>query len=133
MAGVTEGARAAGGHVIGCTLSWYRETRVPHSHLSEINEAPDLQTRMANLLTGARGAIALPGGVGTLNELFWVWTLLTHDLDDSPDSLVLLGEHWDELLDLLGKRFEFDADLRRLVRVTRDPEEAVAIAWGEPA
>jgi hypothetical protein len=31
----------------------------------------------------------------------------------------------------LGKRFEFPPALRALVRVTHDPEEAAAIAWGE--
>lgn len=131
MEAVTEGARAAGGKVVGCTLAWYRETRVPHSELSEVIEAADLAERIQNLLAGARAAIVLHGGVGTLNELFWVWTLMTHDRDDiGPDALVLLGEHWNELLDLLDRRFEFGPDLRGLLRVAKDPEEAARIAWG---
>ena len=130
MEAVAEGAAAAGGKVVGCTLAWYRETRVPSSHLSEIVEAEDLGARIGNLLAGARAAVVLPGGVGTMNELFWVWTLLTYDRDEDPDALVLLGEHWEELLDLLDKRFEFGPDLRSLLRVTREPEEAAAIAWG---
>jgi hypothetical protein len=65
-----------------------------------------------------------------MNELFWVWTMMTHDRDDGPDSLVLLGEHWNDLLDLLDRKFEFGPDLRGLLRVARDPEEAAAIAWG---
>lgn len=130
MEAVAEGAASGGGKVVGCTLAWYRETRVPSSHLSEVVEAEDLGARIRNLLAGARAAIVLPGGVGTLNELFWVWTLLTYDRDEDPDALVLLGEHWDELLDLLDKRFEFGPDLRSLLRVARDPEEAAAIAWG---
>jgi hypothetical protein len=131
MDGVATGAREAGGQVVGCTLAWYKETRVPSSQLSEVVEADDLAGRITNLLTGTRGAIVLPGGVGTMNELFWVWTLLTHDRDDGPDALVLLGEHWEELLDLLSKRFEFGPELRALVRVARNPEDAAAIAWGE--
>jgi uncharacterized protein (TIGR00730 family) len=130
MEAVTEGAIGAGGKVVGCTLAWYGETRVPFSELSEVVEAADLCERIQNLLAGTRGAVALPGGVGTLNELFWVWTLMTHDRDEDPDALVLLGEPWEELLDLLDQRFEFGPDLRGLVRVTRDPDEAAAIAWG---
>jgi len=130
MEGVTAGAVGAGGKVVGCTLAWFREARVPCSQLSEVCEAKDLAERIGNLLTGTRAAIVLPGGVGTMNELFWVWTLLTLDRDDGPDSLVLLGEHWDELLDLLDRRFEFGPELRSLLRVARDPEEAAAIAWG---
>lgn len=130
MEAVTEGAIGAGGKVVGCTLAWYKETRVPSSGLSEVVEAADLCQRIKNLLAGTRAAIVLPGGVGTLNELFWVWTLMTHDRDEDPDSLVLLGDHWEELLDLLDKKFEFGPDLRGLLRVARDPEEAAAIAWG---
>lgn len=130
MEAVTRGAREAGGKVVGCTLAWYSETRVPFSELSEVVEASDLCDRIKNLLAGSRAAVVLPGGVGTLNELFWVWTLLTHDRDEDPDALVLLGEHWEELLDLLDRRFEFGPDLRGLVRIARDPEEAATIAWG---
>lgn len=131
MAGVAEGASAAGGHVVGCTLAWYADSRQPCSQLSEVCEADDLAGRIANLLSGTRAAIVLPGGVGTFSELFWVWTLLTHRRKEGPDSLVLLGEHWEELLDLLGRRFEFGPELRSLLRVAGDPNEAVAIAWGE--
>ncbi|HYJ32535.1 MAG TPA: LOG family protein [Candidatus Binatia bacterium] len=130
MEAVTEGARSAGGKVVGCTLAWYQETRVPSSELSEVVEASDLYERIRNLLAGTRAAVVLPGGVGTMNELFWVWTLLTHDRDEDPDALVLVGEGWDELLDLLDRKFEFGPDLRGLLRVARDAEEAAAIAWG---
>lgn len=130
MEAVTRGAVEAGGKVVGCTLAWYAETRMPFSGLSEVIEAADLGDRIQNLLTGARAAVVLPGGVGTLNELFWVWTLMTHDRDDDPDALVLLGDHWNELLDLLDRRFEFGPDLRGLLKVAHDPEEAARIAWG---
>lgn len=130
MEAVTQGARAAGGKVVGCTLSWFRETRVPCSQLSEVCEADSLAERIGNLLTGTRGAIVLPGGVGTLNELFWVWTLMTNEHREGPDALVLLGEPWNDLLDLLDRRFEFGPDLRRLLHVARDPEDAARLAWG---
>jgi uncharacterized protein (TIGR00730 family) len=130
MEAVTVGARSTGGKVVGCTLSWFSETRKPFAQLDEIQEAKDLAERIGNILTDTRSAIVLPGGVGTFNELFWVWTLLTFDRDEGPDSLVLLGPQWEELLDLLGKRFEFGSDLRALVQLAHDPEEAARVAWG---
>ncbi|HEX7078041.1 MAG TPA: LOG family protein [Candidatus Eisenbacteria bacterium] len=133
MEAVAVGAKSEGGTVVGCTLSWFGETRVPNTHLDEVHDSPDLESRIRCLLTGARGAVVLPGGVGTMNELFWVWTLLLLDRDDGPESLVLLGEHWEELLDLLAKRFEFGPPVRALVRVARDVEEAAGIAWGSAA
>src|SRR5262245_9315391 len=89
MEAVSAGARGAGGKVVGCTLAWFRENRSPNSQLSEVVEADDLAGRIESLLSGTRAAIVLHGGVGTLNELFWVWTLLTFDRDDGPDALVL--------------------------------------------
>ncbi len=92
MAGVAEGAYTAGGRVIGCTLAWYADSRPPCSQLSEICEAEDMAARIANLLSGTRGVIVLPGGVGTFNE--------------------------------------FGPELRVLLRVVGDANEAAAIAWG---
>ncbi|MGE5177330.1 MAG: LOG family protein [Hyphomicrobiales bacterium] len=130
MEAVAAGAKTAGGKVVGCTLSWFDETRVPNTHLDEVHDSPDLESRVRCLLTGARGAIVLPGGVGTMNELFWVWNLLLFDRDDGPESLVLLGEHWAELLEFLTKRFEFGPPVRSLVQVASTAEEAAGIAWG---
>lgn len=131
MEAVATGARQAGGRVIGCTLEWFQQTRVPFSGLDEVHECRNLHSRIECLLKGARGAVVLPGGVGTLNELFWVWTLLLHDRDEGPDSLVLLGAQWDELLVFLSHHFEFPKPIRDLVRVALTPREAAAMAWSE--
>ena len=133
MEAVAAGAKSEGGHVVGCTLSWFAERRDPNRHLDEVHEAANLHTRIDCLLRGARGAVVLPGGVGTLNELFWVWTLLMHDREEGPDAIVLLGDMWDELLELLGRRFEVPAPLRSLVTVARTPREAAEAAWGKPS
>lgn len=131
MEGVAAGAKREGGRVVGCTLAWFAEHRDPNRHLDEVHEAANLHTRIDCLLRGARGAVVLPGGVGTLNELFWVWTLLMHDREEGPDAIVLLGEPWEDLLELLGRRFEVTAPLRELVTVARTPKEAAEAAWGK--
>lgn len=131
MEAVASGAKGAGGTVIGCTLRWFGESRVPNSNLDEVHEAHDLAARLDCLLKGSRGAVVLHGGVGTLNELLWVWTLLMHDRDEGPESIALLGDHWEELLAFLTERFEIAAPVRELVRIAGTPEEAAAIAWGE--
>jgi uncharacterized protein (TIGR00730 family) len=129
MAAVAAGGKEAGGRVVGCTIGWFLGTRTPCPDLTETQESQDLHARVRCLLQGARSAIALPGGIGTFNELFWVWTLLLHGREDAPDRLVLLGDVWDDLLDLLDRRFEFGDTARRLVRVARTPAEAAEIAW----
>jgi len=130
MEAVAAGVASAEGRVVGCTLGWFSESRVPNRHLDEVHETHNLHSRIECLLKGTRGAVVLPGGVGTLNELFWVWTLLLFDRDDGPQSIVLLGEPWEELLSLLSRRFEFPPPIRSLVTITRSAEEAASIAWG---
>jgi uncharacterized protein (TIGR00730 family) len=132
MEAVASGAKSAGGRVIGCTLKWFAESRVSNSHLDEVHEAASLHARIECLLRGARGAVVLPGGVGTLNELFWVWTLLLFDRDEGPQSIVLLGEPWEELMAVLERRFEFPQPIRALVGHARTADEAAAMAIGAP-
>jgi len=130
MEGVASGAKAEGGRVVGCTLKAFAEARTPNQYLDEVHESPDLHSRIRCLLGGTRAAVILPGGVGTLNELMWVWTLLLMDRDDGPQGLVLLGDPWKELLDFLARRFEFNEAVRSLVTVARDPDEAARVACG---
>jgi uncharacterized protein (TIGR00730 family) len=130
MEGVASGAKAEGGRVVGCTLRWFAEARTPNRFLDEVHESPDLHSRIKCLLGGTRAAIVLPGGVGTLNELLWVWTLLLFDRDDGPQGLVLLGEPWKELMEFLERRFEFNAGVLSLITIARDAEEAARVACG---
>jgi predicted Rossmann-fold nucleotide-binding protein len=129
MGGVAEGARSAGGRVVGCTLDWFADQRRPSQHLSAVVPATDLAGRLERLLEGALAAIALPGGVGTLNELFWVWTLLLHGKGEGR-RLILLGTPYLDLLQLLEQRFEVDAPIRSLVHIAASVDEAADLACG---
>ena len=132
MEGVASGAKSEGGRVVGCTLRWFAEAsaRVPNTFLDEVHESPDLHARLRCLLGGTRAAIVLPGGVGTLNELLWVWTLLMFDRDDGPQGLVVLGDQWKELLDFLKLRFEVNDAVLSLITIAKDPEDAARLACG---
>src|SRR5512134_447863 len=130
MEGVASGAKSEGGRVVGCTLRWFADARTPNQYLDEVHESPDLHARIKCLLGGTRAAIVLPGGVGTLNELLWVWTLLLFDRDDGPQGLVLLGDPWQELMDLLTRRFEVNEAVLSLITIARDPEDAARLACG---
>ncbi len=129
MEAVSRGAHEAGGRVVGCTLAWPGESRRANLYLTEEVPCASLDARIATILEGTRGAVALHGGVGTLNEMLWLWTLLLHGRGDGR-ALVLLGGSYAELLDFLGRRFEVDARVRALVRVAGSAEEAAALACG---
>ncbi|HYR52140.1 MAG TPA: LOG family protein [Candidatus Dormibacteraeota bacterium] len=129
MEGVAEGAKAAGGRVVGCTLDWFEDTRRPNGYLDEVLPAPDLPRRLELLLQGTSAAIALPGGIGTLNEVFWLWTLLLHGKGGGR-KLILLGTPWLDLMMMLENRFEVDPPIRALVHLAASAEEAAEVACG---
>jgi uncharacterized protein (TIGR00730 family) len=129
MQGVAEGAKAANGRVVGCTLDWFAGARSPNEHLDEVLPAPDLPTRIEHLLEGTGAAIALPGGIGTLNEVFWLWTLLLHG-QGAKRKLILLGAQWLDLMQLLEQRFEADPSIRALVHLAASVDEAADVACG---
>jgi uncharacterized protein (TIGR00730 family) len=127
MQGVAEGARSEGGRVVGCTIDWFEDSRTPNEHLDEVVPAADLPARIARLLEGASAAIALPGGIGTLNELFWVWTLLLHGKGEGR-KLIALGAPYLDLMQLLEQRFEVDPPIRDLVHLASSVDEAAELA-----
>jgi len=127
MRGVAEGARTAGGRVVGCTIDWFSDSRRPNEYLDEVVEAPDLGARIDRLLEGTSAAIGLPGSVGTLNEVFWLWTLLLHGKGEGR-KLILLGTPWLDLMQLLERRFEVDPSIGALVHLAASVEEAAEMA-----
>lgn len=127
MEGLALGVRDAGGRVVGCTLDWFAESRTPNAALDEVRPSGDLASRLRCLLDGSSAAIALSGGVGTLNEVFWLWTLLMHGKGEGR-GLVLLGEPWREMVALLSARFELHEPERRLVRLAASVDEAADLA-----
>jgi uncharacterized protein (TIGR00730 family) len=132
MGAVAEGVKGAGGRVVGCTLDWFDDTRRPNPHLDEVVPSPNLAARIERLLEGTGAAIALPGGVGTLSEVFWLWTLLMHGKGMNR-RLILMGQPWRDLLDTLSRRFEVDATIRALAHLAATAEQAADLACGEPA
>lgn len=129
MGGVAEGARAEGGRVVGCTIDWFADSRTPNEHLDQVILTSDLPARIAQLLDGTSAAIALPGGIGTLNELFWVWTLLLHGKGEGR-RLIALGPSYLDLMQLLEERFEADPPIRALVHLAASVDEAADFACG---
>lgn len=74
MGAVADGALAAGGRVIGVLPKALQEKELAHEGLSELHIVTSMHERKAKMAELADGFIALPGGAGTLEEIFEVWT-----------------------------------------------------------
>lgn len=106
MAGASQGAAEAGGHVIGVTaaqIEAYRPTP-PNQWVQQVVGQNLLRERVIYLVTNNDGMIVLPGGIGTLSEMALAWSLMqVGDIPKRP--FVLLGSTWQQTLETL-----FDED-----------------------
>lgn len=128
MEAANRGARDAGGQSIGCNIELPIEQQ-PNPYLDRFIEFRYFFVRKVMLIKYSQAFIALPGGYGTLDEIFETATLIqTGKIHDFP--LILMGrEYWEPLLEfirhrLLARGAIDPIDLERFI-VTDDPQEAV--------
>ncbi|HCL14266.1 MAG TPA: TIGR00730 family Rossman fold protein, partial [Pseudomonas sp.] len=74
MGVVADATMAAGGEVIGIIPQSLKDAEVGHTGLSRLEVVDGMHARKARMAELADAFIALPGGLGTLEELFEVWT-----------------------------------------------------------
>lgn len=71
---IADAALSEGGRVVGVMVNSLVEKEVAHDGLSELRIVPTMSERKALMADLSDGFIALPGGIGTLDELFEIWT-----------------------------------------------------------
>lgn len=71
---IADAASAAGGEVIGIIPKALREREVDHQGITELHVVDTMHQRKALMAKLSDGFVALPGGIGTFEELFEVWT-----------------------------------------------------------
>jgi uncharacterized protein (TIGR00730 family) len=103
MDAANRGAKEAGGYSVGCNIELPKEQK-PNPYLDRWVTFRHFYIRKLMLVKYSYAFIALPGGFGTLDEIFETATLIqTHKIQDFP--LVLVGrEYWRPLLDFLRER-----------------------------
>lgn len=126
MEAASRGAKEAGGRTIGVTsdvLNW--RTLHPNVWIDREERTPDLFARLRRL-TQADGFLVLKGSIGTLTELWLTWSLLQiRAIPAAP--LVLLGSHWQHILDaFVANSYARPQDLA-VIQVAHSPAEAVSL------
>ncbi|CAK0902275.1 unnamed protein product, partial [Prorocentrum cordatum] len=121
--------RQAGGRVVGVIPQFLKDLEREHKGCTELQVVPDMRTRKLQMLERGDAFVALPGGVGTLEELLEVLEWTVSGRHDKPLGLLNLDGLYDPLLELLRgavqERFEAPDLLDRLV-VASCPEELLA-------
>ena len=125
MEAVSQGAKAAGGHVVGVTAPDVFPSRVgANEHVMEERKAASLITRIGILADDADGAIALWGSLGTATELLVAWNLafVAPFSGGNRKPVVAVGEPWTSIVPKLEESLETDTGI---VTVTQNVSEAV--------
>jgi len=97
MGAVADGALSKGGEVIGILPRFMADLEWGHPGLTHLEMVDDMRERKHRLLTGSDAVVALPGGCGTLEELFEAITLKRLGLYFNPIVLLDTLDYWQPL------------------------------------
>lgn len=106
MGALADAALAAGGRVIGVIPAGLAERELLHSRLSEQHVVSGMHERKALMASLASAFVALPGGLGTLDELFEIWTWAQLGLHEKPIGLLDVNGFFRPLLELTSQIVE---------------------------
>jgi hypothetical protein len=101
MGTVADGALAAGGEVTGVIPRKLVEHEIAHTGLTDLREVTTMHERKALMAELSDAVIALPGGTGTLDELFELFTWSQLGLVRMPIGLLDVAGYWQPLLAML--------------------------------
>lgn len=101
MGVVANAALAAGGRVIGIIPQALQEKEVGHQSVSELIITPDMHQRKLLMATMSDAFIALPGGIGTLEELFETFTWLQLGFHQKPVGILDINGYYRQLRSFL--------------------------------
>lgn len=110
MGALADGALSAGGSVVGIIPRFMTEVEWQHPGLASLEIVEDMRERKHRLLTGSDAVVALPGGCGTLEELFEAITLKRLGIYFNPIVLLDTRGYWRPLQgflerEVIGNRF----------------------------
>ncbi|MEK5330536.1 MULTISPECIES: LOG family protein [unclassified Lysinibacillus] len=130
MGKVADATLTAGGEVIGVMPTHLQKHEVVHASLTEIHFVESMHVRKAKMVDLADAFIALPGGGGTLDEYFEVFTWAQIGLHEKPVILFNVNGFYDALLQHFNRMLEegfIRAEHKALIRVATTAEEVLAL------
>lgn len=129
MGVVAEAAIAAKAHVIGVTPRRLLEHEVVHKGLTELHVLESMHERKVMMTQLSDAFIALPGGMGTLDEMFEMMTLTQLGVFRKPSGVLNIGGFYDRIKDFLdhavAERF-IRAEHRDMIVLDEDPARLIS-------
>jgi uncharacterized protein (TIGR00730 family) len=101
MGAVADATLAAGGTVVGVIPDSLMNLEVGHAGLTELHVVQTMHQRKQMMAERSHAFIAMPGGIGTFEELFEVWTWRHLQYHDRPLGLLDTDGYWAPMLQFL--------------------------------
>ena len=129
MGAVADAALDAGGEVIGVIPQALVDREIAHPGLTDLRVVGSMHERKALMVELADAFVALPGGAGTLDELFETFTWAQLGLHAKPCGLLEVDGYWRELTAFLDRAVAagfLRAAHREMLLVADDPDALLA-------
>ncbi|MDC3132897.1 TIGR00730 family Rossman fold protein [Flavobacteriaceae bacterium] len=122
MAAVANGCLSEGGNVIGVLPKFFKSKEIEHKKLSQLILVDTMHERKTKMNELCDGVIALPGGFGTLEELFEMLTWGQLGLHTKPIGILNINGFYNELISLSDTMFKngFLKDVNRKMVLVSD-------------
>ena len=117
-----------GGHVYGVIPQALVDVEVAHTRVTELHTVANMHERKAKMTDLADAFLALPGGIGTLDELFEAWSWNALGYHKKPFCLLNVEGYWDGMIEFIDHATEsgfLSARRRSQLLVAQTPEQAL--------
>ena len=125
---VADSVLELGGRVYGVIPQALVDIEVAHPNLTELHTVSNMHERKAKMTDLADAFLALPGGIGTLDELFEAWSWNALGYHAKPFCLLNVDGFWDGMIEFIDHATEsgfLSASRRAQLLVAGTPEEAL--------
>jgi len=134
MGTVANAALAGGGKVVGVIPEFLKDKELAHSSATEMIVVPDMHTRKRTMFERSDAFCILPGGVGTLDEMFEIVTWRQLHRHNKPIIVLNTAGYWSHLMKLFDQII--DAKFAHkghnsLITVVDQPEDVIRTAEAE--
>ncbi len=134
MGTLADAVLAAGGRVTGVIPDFLATREIAHAGLSELLVVGSIHARKALMAERADAFLAIPGGLGTLDELFEMLTWAQLGLHQKPCALLNIGGYFDDVIRFLDRAVEEGfVSQRHRARILVDEDAATLLDGCESA
>jgi uncharacterized protein (TIGR00730 family) len=123
---LAESVLAAGGQIVGVTVQALKDKEEFHTGLTRLHVLPTMHERKTLMIDLSDAFIALPGGIGTFDEFFEVYTLRQMGFHAKPCGLLDVNGFYEPMrlmLEKAGQEGFMKQPYRKAISIAQDPSE----------